>query len=60
MYHDFENFSSQQFRNIFLKELNQNNVSESQFELFQAISLRLLNKLAPSKKKLEEINSFPL
>ena len=33
------------------KELNENNVSANQSEVFQTISLGLLNKLAPLKKK---------
>ena len=35
-----------------MKELNENNVGASQFELFESISLGFLNKLAPSKKKI--------
>ena len=49
MYHDFKNFSNQHFRTEPVKELNENNVGASQFELFQSITLGLLNKLAPSK-----------
>ena len=33
------------------KELNENNVSANQSEVFQTISLGLLNKLAPLKEK---------
>ena len=51
IYHDLKNFSNQQFQTEPVKELNENNVDESQFELFQTITLRFLNKLAPSKKK---------
>ena len=51
IYRDFKNFSNQQFRTELAKELNENNFGTSQFELFQTISLGLLNKLAPSKKK---------
>ena len=52
IYRDFKNFSNQQFRTELAKELNENNFGTSQFELFQTISLGLLNKLAPSKKKI--------
>ena len=51
IYSDFKNFSNQQFGAELVKELNENNVGVSQFELFQTITLGLLNKLAPSKKK---------
>ena len=51
IYRDFKNFSNQQFRTELVKERNENNVGASQFELFQTMSLELLNKLAPSKKK---------
>ena len=37
-------------------ELNENNVGVSQFELFQIITLGLLNKLAPSKKKILKVH----
>ena len=52
IYRDFKNFSNLQFRTELVKELNENNVGASQFELFQSISLGFLNKLAPSKKKI--------
>ena len=39
IYGDFKNFSNQQFRTELVKELNDNNVGASQFELFQTISL---------------------
>ena len=48
---DFKNFSDQQFGTELIKELNGNNAGANQFELFQTITLGLLNKLAPSKKK---------
>ena len=51
IYRDFKNFPHRQFRTKLVKELNENNIGASQFELFQTISLGLLNKLAPSKKK---------
>ena len=51
IYRDFKNFSNQQFGTELVRELNENNVGVSQFELFQTITLGLLNKLAPSKKK---------
>ena len=51
IYRDFKNFSNQQFPPELVKELNENNVGASQFELFQTISLGLLNRLAPLKKK---------
>ena len=51
IYRDFKNFSNQEFRTEHVKELNENNVGASQFELFQTVSLGLLNKLASSKKK---------
>ena len=40
IYRDVKNFSNQQLRTKFAKELNENNVGASQFELFQTISLR--------------------
>ena len=49
IYRDFKNFFNQQFRTELVKELNENNVDASQFELFQIISLGLLDKLAPTK-----------
>ena len=52
IYRDFKNFSNQQFRTELVKELHKNNVGVSQFELFQTISLGLLNKLATLKRKL--------
>ena len=48
LYRDFKNFSNQQFQTELLKELSENNVDASQFELFQTISPGFLNKLAPS------------
>ena len=47
----FKNFSNQQLRTGLVKELNEDNVGASQFELFQVISLGLLNKLTLLKKK---------
>ena len=46
-----KNFSNQQFRIELVLYKNENNVGASQFELFQTITIGLLNKLAPSKKK---------
>ena len=46
-----KNFSNQQFRTELVLYKNENNVGASQFELFQTITIGLLNKLAPSKKK---------
>ena len=51
IYRDFKNFFNQQFRTELVKELNDTNVAAIQFELFQTISIGLVNKLAPSKKK---------
>ena len=51
LYRDFKNLYNQQFRTELVKELNDNNVGASQFELFQTISLWLLNKLASSKRR---------
>ena len=51
IYRDFKNFSNQQFRTELGKELNENNVDASQFELLQTVTLGRLDKLAPSKKK---------
>ena len=51
IYRDFKNFSNQKFGTELVRELNENNVGVSQFELFQTISLGLLNKLALLKKK---------
>ena len=51
IYRAFKNFSNQQLRTGLVKELNEDNVGASQFELFQAISLGLLNKLTLLKKK---------
>ena len=51
IYRDFKNFSNQQFRTELAKELNENNVGANQFELFQTVSLGLLNRLKPLKKK---------
>ena len=51
IYRDFKNFPHRQFWTELVKEMNENNIGASQFELFQTISLGLLNKLAPSKKK---------
>ena len=51
IYCDFKNFSNQQFRTELVKELNKNNVGVNQFESFQTISLGLLSKLGPLKKK---------
>ena len=51
IYRDFKNFSNQQFRTELEKELNENNVDTSQFKLLQTVTLGLLDKLAPSKKK---------
>ena len=51
LYRDFMNFCNQQFWTELVKDLNENNVGSSQFALFQTISLELLNRLAPSKKK---------
>ena len=48
-YRDFKNFSKQQFEKELVKELNENNVAANQFELFQTMSLGLLNKSAPLK-----------
>ena len=50
IHRDFKNFSNQQFRTELVKELNENTVGASQFELFQTISLGLLNKFEPLKK----------
>ena len=58
IYRDFKNFSNQHFRTELAKELNQNNASASQFELFQT-SLGLLNKLTPSKEKCLRNNQPP-
>ena len=43
--------SNQQFQTELVQELNENNVGACQFDFFQTISLGLLNKLSPSKKK---------
>ena len=51
IYRDLKNFSNQQFRTELVLYKNENNVGASQFELFQTITIGLLNKLAPSKKK---------
>ena len=51
IYRDLKNFSNQQFRTELVLYKNENNVAASQFELFQTITIGLLNKLAPSKKK---------
>ena len=51
IYRDFKNFFNQQFRTELVKELNDTNVAAIQFELFQTISIGLVNTLAPSKKK---------
>ena len=51
IYRAFKNFSNQQLRTGLVKELNEDNVGASQFELFQVISLGLLNKLTLLKKK---------
>ena len=51
IYRAFKNFSNQQLRTDLVKELNEDNVGASQFELFQVISLGLLNKLTLLKKK---------
>ena len=51
IYRAFKNFSNQQLRTGLVKELNEDNVGASQFELFQVISLGLLNKLTILKKK---------
>ena len=45
------NFSKQQFGTELVKELSENNVDSSQFELFQTFSFGLLNKLTSSKQK---------
>ena len=44
------NFSNQRFRTELLKELNEKNIDGSQSELFQTISIGVLNKLAPTKQ----------
>ena len=51
IYRAFKNFSNQQLRTGLVKELNEDNVGASQFELFQVISLGFLNKLTLLKKK---------
>ena len=51
IYRAFKNFSNQQLRTGLVKELNEDNVGASQFELFQVISLGLLNELTLLKKK---------
>ena len=51
IYRACKNFSNQQLRTGLVKELNEDNVGASQFELFQVISLGLLNKLTLLKKK---------
>ena len=51
IYRDFKNFSNQQFQTELVKDLNKNNVGVNQFESFQTISLGLLSKLGPLKKK---------
>ena len=49
-YRDFKNFSKQQFRVELLKELSEQNIDASQFELFPTIPLGLLIKLARIKQ----------
>ena len=51
-YRDYKNFEDRDFKHDLIKELKNNTESDKQYELFENIFLKVLDKYAPLKKKI--------